>query len=49
MRRSAAEGRFISRGWIDVPYGEEEMALLEEKVLLVLGGVLHGWMKSISG
>jgi hypothetical protein len=33
----------------DVPYGEEEMALLEEKVLLVLEGVLHGWMKSISG
>ncbi len=30
MRRSAAEGRFITRGWIDVPYGEEEMALLEE-------------------
>ena len=30
LRRSAAEGRFIIRGWIDVPYGEEEMALLEE-------------------
>jgi hypothetical protein len=26
----------ISRGWIDVTYGEEEMALLEEEVLPVL-------------
>jgi hypothetical protein len=41
LRRSAAEGRFIPRGWIDVPYGEEEMALLEEKVLPVLEGVLQ--------
>jgi hypothetical protein len=30
LRRSAVEGRFFTRGWIDVPYGEEEMALLEE-------------------
>ena len=41
LRRSAAEGRFIPRGWIDVPYGEEEMALLEEEVLPVLEGVLQ--------
>ena len=32
LRRIAAEGRFIPRGWIDVPYGEEEMALLEEEI-----------------
>jgi hypothetical protein len=31
----------IPRGWIDVPYGEEEMALLEEEVLPVLAGVLQ--------
>jgi hypothetical protein len=40
LRRSEAEGRLIPRGWIDVPYGEEEMALLEE-VLPVLEGVLQ--------
>ena len=31
LRRSAAEGRFIPRGWIDLPYGEKEMALLGEE------------------
>jgi hypothetical protein len=41
LRRSEAEGRLIPRGWIDVPYGEEEMALLEEEVLPVLVGVLQ--------
>lgn len=41
LRRSEAEGRLIPRGWIDVPYGEEEMALLEEEVLPVLEGVLQ--------
>ena len=41
LKRSAAEGRLIPRGWIDVPYGEEEMALLEEEVLPLLAGVLH--------
>ena len=41
LRRSAAEGMFIPRGWIDVTYGEEEMALLEEEVLPVLAGVLQ--------
>ena len=41
LRRSAAEGRFIPRGWIDLPYGEKEMALLEEEVLPVLAGVLQ--------
>ena len=41
LRRSEAEGRLIPRWWIDVPYGEEEMALLEEEVLPVLAGVLQ--------
>lgn len=41
LKRSVAEGRFIPRGWIDVTYGEEEMALLEEEVLPVLAGVLQ--------
>jgi hypothetical protein len=41
LKRSEAEGRLIPRGWIDVPYGEEEMALLEEEVLPVLAGVLN--------
>ena len=41
LKRSVAEGRLIPRGWIDVPYGEEEMALLEEEVLPVLAGVLQ--------
>ncbi|MFM9101541.1 MAG: hypothetical protein ACKOPS_09455 [Cyanobium sp.] len=41
LKRSAAEGRLIPRGWIEVPYGEEEMALLEEEVLPVLAGVLQ--------
>ena len=41
LKRSAAEGRLIPRGWIDVPYGEEEMALLEEEVLPMLEGVLQ--------
>lgn len=40
LKRSAVEGRLIPRGWIDMPYGEEEMALLEEEVLPVLVGVL---------
>ena len=34
LKRSVAEGRLIPRGWIDVPYGEEEM-------LPVLAGVLQ--------
>ena len=41
LKRSAAEGRLIPRGWMDVPYGEEEMALLEEEVVPVLAGVLQ--------
>ena len=41
LRRSAAEGWFIPQGWIDVPYGEEEMALLEDEVLAVMAGVLQ--------
>jgi hypothetical protein len=41
LKRSVAERRLIPRGWIDVPYGEEEMALLEEEVLPVLAGVLQ--------
>ena len=41
LKRSVAEGRLIPRGWIDVTYGEEEMALLEEEVLPVLAGVLQ--------
>ncbi len=41
LRRSEAEGMLIPRGWIDVPYGEEELALLEEEVLPVLAGVLQ--------
>ena len=41
LRRSAAEGMFIPRGWIDVTYGEEEMALLEEEVLPVLARPLQ--------
>jgi hypothetical protein len=32
LRRSAAEGWFIPQCWIDVPYGGEEMALLEEEI-----------------
>ena len=32
LRRSAAEGWFILQRWIDVPYGGEEMALLEEEI-----------------
>ena len=31
LRRLAAEGRYIPRSWIDVPYGEDEMAQLEEE------------------
>ncbi len=41
LKQSAGEGRLIPRGWIDVPYGEEEMALLEEEVLPVLAGVFQ--------
>ena len=41
LRRSETEGRLIPRGWIDVPYGEEEITLLEEEVLPVLAGVLQ--------
>ena len=41
LKRSVAEGKLIPRGWIDVPYREEEMALLEEEVLPVLAGVLQ--------
>jgi len=41
LKRSVAEGRLIPRGWIDVPYGEEEITLLEEEVLPVLEGVLQ--------
>jgi hypothetical protein len=41
LRCSEAEGRLIPRGWMDVPYGEEEKALLEEEVLPVLVGVLQ--------
>jgi hypothetical protein len=34
LRRSTAERKMIPQGKIDVPYGEEEMALLEAEVLL---------------
>ena len=27
-----AEGSLIPRGWIDVPHGVEELALLEEEI-----------------
>ena len=32
LRRSVAEGSLIPRGWIDVPHGVEELALLEEEI-----------------
>jgi hypothetical protein len=32
LRRSAAEGKLSPRGWIDAPYGQEEMAVLEEEI-----------------
>ena len=36
-----ARGLLIPRPWIDHPYGEEEITLLEEEVLPVLDGVLQ--------
>jgi hypothetical protein len=32
----AVHGRLVARPWIDHPYGEEEITLLEEELLLAM-------------
>lgn len=41
LRTHGAEGRPIRRCWIDQPYGEEELTLLEEEVLPVMAAFLE--------
>ncbi|MFM7676014.1 MAG: hypothetical protein ACKO5F_10620 [Synechococcus sp.] len=41
LRTQAAEGKPIPRPWIDHPYGEEEITLLEEEVLPVMVAFLE--------
>jgi len=36
-----ARGRLIPRSWVDHPYGEEEITLLEEELLPVMAAFLE--------
>ena len=41
LRSYTTQGKPIPRCWIDVPYGEEEITLLEEEVLPVMAAILR--------
>ncbi len=39
----------LRRAWIDQPYGEEEITLMEEEVIHAIQHAWRGWMSSMSG
>ena len=46
LRTTTARGQLIPRPWIDYPYGEEEITLLEEEVLPAMEAFLQ-WVGEI--